>query len=126
MTDREMADKNFVYSTNGEDFDITEFSDLLDELEIGDVYYVGEAVPLTADVVANLRFVESMLEQLDEWYYDILNWEGYDNEFSDVSADAKQELCGFLKAWCEKHVSLNYWTVKNVVQKTLTQEDVDD
>ena len=121
-----MTDKNFVYSTNGEDFDITEFSDLLDELEIGDVYYVGEAVPLTADVVTNIHFVESTLENMDEWYYDDLRYEGFDNEFSKVSAEAKKEFCDFLKAWCEKHVSLKYWTVKNVVQKELTEDDKND
>lgn len=117
---------NIVYSTNGEDFDITEFGDLLDQIEVGNVYYVGEAVPLTADVVANMHFVESTLENMDSWYYDELNWEGFDNEFSKVSAEAKKEFCDFLKAWCEKHVSLKYWTVKNVVQKELTQDDKND
>lgn len=121
-----MTDTTFVYSTNGDDFDLKEFCEVIDQIEVGDSYYFGEAVPLTSDVVANIRFVESMLESMDEWYYDELNYEGYDNEFFNVSADAKQELCEFLKSWCEKHVSLHYWTVKNVVQKTLTQEDVDD
>jgi hypothetical protein len=44
----------------------------------------------------------------------------------DVSAEAKQELNDLLKSWMEKHVTVNFYTVHDVREYVLTEEDLQE
>lgn len=96
------------YSTNNEDFCHAELGDVLDaldcdgRLEVGTVYYEADSQPLT---IAKLLRADTVLEQADEFGYDLIG-ESWDNPFS-VSKEAEAELQELLNAWAAKHVDVS-------------------
>ena len=43
---------------------------------------------------------------------------------NDVTDEAKAELDAAIKAWADKHVNVNFWTVHNIRTATITPEDL--
>ena len=116
------------WSLNGEDF-FDDWCYLLDELEqeelgVGTVYFEGNKVETQVSDYVNMRVIESMLEQFDEWVYEDVG-EVADCDFYNVSKEAKEELQALIQVWAEKHVKLPYWKVQNVVKKVVTKEDLE-
>ncbi|MCZ2397866.1 MAG: hypothetical protein LC100_15160 [Chitinophagales bacterium] len=115
------------YSLNEEDF--YEWEDLMNELEQeelqeGTEYFEADKVDVVAHDYVKLHQIDYLLESLDEWVYEDIG-EVYNNDFYNVSKEAKQEIVDFLLKWTEKHVNLPYWKVKNVVKKVITKEDLE-
>jgi hypothetical protein len=119
----------YCYSNDGEyfynDFDQIIIDNLNYELSegetlIGKTYYRGEAVPITHEECID---VEGFLENCNATAYDDVG-ECFDYEFTDVSEEAKQELKNLIVTWAQKHVKLNYYKVKNVVELKITEDDL--
>ena len=116
----------YCYSTDEEFFNYESMGELLDYLDgetddkIGATYWRGEKQELTH---AECIDVGSFLEMCDERAYEEIG-EVYDNRFSDVGDDAKNELGDLILAWAKKHVNIRYWKVLNVKELKITPEDV--
>ncbi|WP_019573402.1 hypothetical protein [Curvibacter lanceolatus] len=102
------------YSLDNEEFNHDSLGDLLDSMiepAVGDVYYEADCRPFTNADVVSRHEVDSILERLDEQAYEEIG-EVFDNEFSNVTQEAKAELLALLTAWADKHVSLeHYWKI---------------
>lgn len=114
------------YSLNEEDF--YEWEYLMnelgeEELQEGTEYFEADKVDVEVHDYVNIHTVDRMLESLDQWVYDDVG-EVYNNDFYNVSTEAKQEIVDFLLKWTEKHVNLPYGKVKNVVKKVFTKGDL--
>jgi hypothetical protein len=98
------------YSTNNEDFNLTEAGDALDALAnkgrlvTGEIYYECDCEPV---VIASYLTADRILEQAGEQIYDDIG-EAADDAFS-ASPEAKAELDAFVTAWTEKHIRGHYW-----------------
>jgi len=70
--------------------------------------------------------VNSIIESLDEQAYEEIG-EVFDNEFSNVTQEAKAELFALLATWADKHVSLErYWKITGKSREMkLTAEDLE-
>lgn len=116
------------YSHDNENFNHDSLGDLLDSMvepAVGDVYYEADCRPLTHADVVRRHEVDSILEQWDEQAYEEIG-EVFDNEFSNVTQEAKAELLALLTAWADKHVSLGrYWKITGKSREMkLTAEDL--
>lgn len=117
-----------AYSTDEENFS-KDFSDVLDELRdasegvelIGQTYWVGEKVQHPASFYFK-RSAERIVETAAELAYD--ENEHAEDFTTDVKPEAMAELQAFIDAWADKHVKVNFWTVKNVRQMQITAEDL--
>lgn len=117
------------YSSNDEEFNFDELGDLIDHMDdpqVGDVYYEADAVRCTSVDGINSHTVDSILENMDERMYDEIG-ECYDNECSDVSDEAKQELRSMIEAWAQKHINLSrFWRIKGKSRECrLSKEDLE-
>jgi len=116
----------YCYSTDEEFFNYESMGDLLDYLDgetddkIGATYWRGEKKELTH---AECIDVSAFLEMCDERAYEEIG-EVYDNCFTDVKDEAKDELGELIHAWAKKHVNIRYWKVLNVKELKITPEDV--
>ena len=119
------------WSLNGEDF-FDDWCRLVEELADyedypipeGVEYFEGEKVEVRISDYVDMRGIESMLEQFDDWVYEDVG-EIADCDFYNVSKEAKEELQALIQAWTEKYVKLPYWKVQNVVKKVVAQEDLE-
>lgn len=48
----------------------------------------------------------------------------YAEDFPDCTKEAIEELDQILKSWFEKHITVNFYGVKNVQKYTVTKEDI--
>lgn len=111
------------YSRNGEEFNHTELSDLLEEmagdgdLNEGAEYWEAEARHMEA---ADFFDAETVIENAAERAYE----EGgdYAEDFGDVSKEAVAELDALLTAWANKHCSVNFYTVHAPKKMAVTAE----
>lgn len=117
-----------AYSTDEENFS-KDFSDVLDELRdasegvelIGQTYWVGEKVQHPASHYFK-RAAERVVETAAELAYD--ENEHAEDFTTDATPEAMAELQALIDAWADKHVKVNFWTVKNVRQMQITAEDL--
>lgn len=117
-----------AYSTDEENFS-KEFCDVLDELRndhadadlIGMTYWVGEKVQHPASHYFS-RSAERIVETAAELAYD--ENEHAEDFTRDTPKEAIAELQALIEAWADKHVTVNFWTVKNVRAMKLTAEDL--
>ena len=117
------------YSLDGEDYNCTTFSELIDNLQnnheniVGVEYYEADAVSITHyDVVSEQQ--ESLLEIFDARANDMLG-EIFDWDYTAVDESAKDELRNLLIQWANKHVDLSrYYFVKNSIVKIVNSDDV--
>ncbi len=128
-TQQEQTSPEYCYSTDEEIFNSDSVGDVIDglrgELEeselIGASYWRGEKKELTH---AEYIDVGSFLEQCGERAYEEIG-EIYDNCFTDVGDDAKNELGDLILAWAKKHVKIRYWKVCKVQECKVTAEDLE-
>ena len=126
---QEQTPPKYCYSTDEELFNSDSVSDVIDELRckldeselIGASYSRGEKKELTH---AECIDVGSFLEQCDERAYEEIG-EIYENCFTDVGDDAKNELGDLILAWAKKHVTIRYWKVINSQELKITAEDLE-
>lgn len=118
------------YSADNETFNYDSIGELMhdllseDALEPGRVYYEADGFPVTHEHVISVYQVEHLLENLDEQVYDDVG-EVYDNDYSDVPAEAKEELRQLLITWAKKHVGLRYWRLEGQSRKKeFTAEEI--
>ena len=116
------------YSADEESFNYDDFGDFIDSIapEVGQTYWEADKEQIDAIFPINGYTVSSLLENFDERMYDEIG-EVYDNECSDVSDEAKEELDALLKAWATKHLGAitRYWIIVGKVrEKQFTAEDL--
>lgn len=86
----------------------------------GDTVYVGIAKP---PVLSEFCDADDVIDLMMDRGADIGG--GFADDFmSNVTNEAKSELTELLKAWMEKHVEVNFFTVENVREYILTQDDL--
>jgi len=115
-----------AWSTNNEDFNYSSLEDLIDsnigELAVGQTVYVGDG---RKPKLSEFCDANDVIELMQNRGYDI-GGEYADHFMDDVTPEAKQELDEFLKSWMEKHVTINFYTVHDVLEYVLTEEDVQE
>ncbi len=120
------------YSANDEDFiyqDVGELFDALDSdgrLVVGQVYYEADFRNLLLSDLINKHRIGSILEQFDDDLYEKIG-EISDNDFYNVTDDAKEELRQLLNTWIEKHVNVSkYWKIVGKSREcVVTAEDLE-
>ena len=120
------------YSANDEDFiyqDVGELFDALDSdgrLVVGQVYYEADFRNLLPSDLINKHRIGSILEQFDDDLYEKIG-EISDNDFYNVTDDAKEELRQLLNTWIEKHVNVSkYWKIVGKSREcVVTAEDLE-
>ncbi|WP_250501938.1 hypothetical protein [Caballeronia sp. AZ7_KS35] len=120
---QQAPEKRQAWSRNGEDYtcdDLHELIDLEDDLEAGDVVFVGE---VKAIEMKHLCDADDVIEMMGERAYDEAG-EWADN-YPDVTPEAKAELDALLLAWMEKHAKPSFYTVVNAHEYTVTAEDLE-
>lgn len=118
------------YSQDNENFNCKDFSDLLDSYielpQVGDVYYEAQCTLASPLDAINKSTIESILEGMDERMYEYLD-DCYDNECSDVTSEAKDELKLLIETWAVKHIDLSrFWIIKGKsTERKFTKEDLE-
>ncbi|WP_454751654.1 hypothetical protein [Cupriavidus necator] len=118
--------KEETWSRDNEEFRYDSLGDLLDnfgdELNVGDVVYVGEAHrPKAGDLID----ADDVIETISNRGYDY-GGEHADG-FPEVDKAATEELDALLRAWVDKHcLPANFYQVTNVREYVLTAEDLSD
>lgn len=114
--------KRECYSSDEENFNSEDFGDFLalNDFEIGSTYWKADAIEVSH---CDFLSVNSILETADERLYEEVG-EVADNDYSDVSDEARAELQSLIEAWAAKHINLHYWKVRNVKECRITAEDL--
>jgi len=100
-----------LYSRDGSEYYISEEYDLVSDMiadssEVGAEYYSAKFSKIKPASIINIDYI---LEQFDEYVYDVCNVECA-TPFTDASEESKKELEDFLTEWTNKNVTLsNYY-----------------
>lgn len=115
-----------AWSTNNKDFNYSSLEDLIDsnsgELAVGQTIYVGDG---RKPKLSEFCDADNVIELMQNRGFDIGD-EYADSFMDDVSVEAKQELNDLLKSWMEKHVTINFYTVHDVREYVLSEEDLQE
>lgn len=124
---------NKCYSTDGENFDLDDMSEVLDrinddlpedETSIGIRYWEADAIPVLHKHIITNDDILSFLETLDEQFAEFI--EDPDPVYSDVPKEAITELKDLVLKWAGKYVTEGrYYRVKNVQEQTIQIEDLE-
>ena len=121
-----------LYSLNDEEYlaiESEEIFDVLfsnDELAVGAKYYECQFKPLT---MLDCIDANKILDNASESAYDLIIEEiERDNQFDDVSEEAKKELNEFLEMWATKHLKLERFYIPYGKSKEMfvIEEDIDN
>ncbi|PTT89986.1 hypothetical protein DBR45_56895 [Pseudomonas sp. HMWF031] len=118
----ENTPRDETWSADNEMFNCDSLNELLnenDELAVGYTVWKGEKFPVN---ITGYVDAGDVIEMLGERAYDDVGEVAED--WPDVSADARQELDAVLAAWVSKHCNATFYRVRNVVEYTLTTEDL--
>lgn len=123
-----MADTKLCYSTDDEMFDHDDFGSMLnamDDPRVGDTYYEADCRTMAAADFADNSAIYALLEHMDEDLFEEVG-EVADNDFTEVSTEAKEELRALVQSWVEKHVNVSsYWgIVGKSRERKLTADDL--
>lgn len=113
-----------VWSRDEEYFNFSDLGELLDtydDLEVGQVVYVGERVPQDPSAWFD---ADDLIEELSCRAYDACGECAED--WPDVTPEAKEEFNALVAAWIEKHCPVSFYSVTNVRSHTLTEEDLSE
>ena len=120
-----MTKPDRVWSVCGEIFNHDNLGDCIDELgndailEVGRVVYFGDAIrPLAKHLIG----ADDVKETLEMRAWDIAG--EWADDFPNCSPEAYKLLDNYLKRWVDKHCNINFYTVKNVQQYVITEEDI--
>lgn len=116
------------YSADDETFNCDSVGDLIDGMDdpkVGDTYYEADCRSVEVSDYVSKWSVLSLLEYMDERLYEQVG-ECYDNNASDVSQEAKDELLDLLKTWAVKHIDVGrYWLIVGKSREMkFTEEDL--
>jgi hypothetical protein len=115
---------NKCYSKNGEDYRLDDISEFIEnnELVLGDTIYIADAeYPLPS----NFFDAETVIDQAKDAAYD--DGGDYAEDFlENISTDAIAELNSFLHEWANKYAKVTWFIAQNVVERKITQEDLDN
>jgi hypothetical protein len=117
-----------IYSTDQENFNLDSVGEVLDSLNIdgealvGQSYWVGEKHQHPASYYFS-DAAEHLLEQA-QCQADDDAGEHAESFTKGVIDIARKELDDFVQAWADKHLSVDFWTVRNVREIKLTEEDL--
>lgn len=117
------------FSTNDEDFNFTDFSELMGALKdngdvaVGATYYEADFRHITG---SDLVSVDRLIEDMEERLYDEVG-ECAEGGL-DVSDEAAKELEAFLVQWAEKHTDLGrfYKILGKSREMKITEADLAD
>ena len=113
-----------AWSTNNEDFNYQSLEDLINsnsgELEVGQTVYVGDGKRPELSELCN---ADKVIELIEIRGCDI-GGEYAEGFMDNISSEAEQELEELLKSWMEKHVTINFYTVHDVREYVLTENDL--
>jgi hypothetical protein len=115
------------WSMDGERFDYKSVNELINsnnELSIGDIVFVGDAVtqdPTKWLVVDDI--LEQLQEQMQERAMDACGESAGD--YPNLSESARYELQEFLGTWSRKYCVPSFYAVENASEYTLTAEDIE-
>lgn len=122
-------DDNIVWSTNEEDFIFQSKHEAVercscdserDEL-VGQTIWYGEA---SKPDVSTIVSADDIIEMLSERAYD--NHGEWAEDFPDVDKKAVKLLDNYLKKWISKYCDVTFYSVENVKEYVITEEDVVD
>ena len=113
-----------AWSTNNEDFNYQSLEDLINsnsgELEVGQTVYVGNG---RKPKISEFCDADDVIELIQNRVYEL----GDDDAgelMNEISPEAEIELGELLKSWMEKHVTINFYTVHDVREYVLTENDL--
>lgn len=86
---------------------------------LGRVVWYGQT---TKPDVSTLVDADEVIEMLGERAYD--NHGEWAWDFPNVSDKAKKLLDNYLQKWIKKHTEVTFWTVKDIKEYVITEEDV--
>jgi hypothetical protein len=123
------AAPELVYSHDEEDYS-HDLDTVLDRLRsdyeeaelVGKPYWVGEKVQEAASFFFR-GAAQHVIDRAADIAYD--SNEHAEDFCSDVKKEARAELQALIEAWADKHVGVNFWTVKNVRKLEVTAEDIE-
>lgn len=122
-----MSTAKIVYSTNGEDFDYHSVGEVFDKLEArGELreritYFSAEAfIPKPSDFFR----AKFLLDDIEERAYD--NCGEWPNFTSQLTTAQREELQQLVSDWLDKHMTVNFWTVKDIKPLNVTAEDISE
>lgn len=110
------------WSVDEENFRYDSLQDLLDsndELQAGDVVYVGNAKHPKPEQLCD---ADDIIEMMKDRAWDIVG--EYAEDYPEVSDEAHKELDDFIKSWIMKHCPPDFYTVTDVREYILTKEDL--
>lgn len=116
-----MNNENIVWSTDGETFNFDTLYEAIDDQEVGDTIYYGEKVEVKPQHLMTANYI---IETIGDNAYDIVG--EFADGFPDISPMAHLELDMFLKEWMDKYCKPTFYSVKNVKEHIVTQEDIDE
>ena len=116
-----------VYSLDGERFIFTSVRAVLQELadtgnlKMGVVFHAAERIPCQAAAYLDVEWI--LVEADAEAYLQI--GKSFNNDFTRVGEEAREELKALLAGWVEKHVVTDYWRfVGNSRKVHVTKQDL--
>jgi hypothetical protein len=123
-------DGDIVWSTDGESYNHDTMYEALEAqfsyingeyipAQVGDTLYYGTAVALD---VTKLVDSGDIIEMLGERAWDFAG--EWAEDFPDVSKEERNELDDFLKSWFEKYCKPTFYSVKDIKEYTITEEDI--
>lgn len=121
-----MTERKIVYSKDGEDFSYDDPHDIFDsmyacgDLIAGATYYEGVGVQRKPSYYFS---IDSLTESMSDAAYD--DGGEYAEDFPDASKAQWGELEDSINEWLDKNLSVNFWNVVDVVEREVTQEDID-
>jgi len=124
-----MNHDDFCWSTDEEDFSL-DFCTALDQIMgdlaeeesgVGRILWFGEAVKPEITSIIN---VDDILDMMHDRASDICGEHAED--FPNVGAAAMKEMRDFLDSWCERHLAISFFAVKNAKEYIITEQDVLD
>lgn len=118
-----------TYSRDDEIYCFNSIGELLDDLDsdgelvAGQTYYEADCRKIVASDFTGKRRVESILEQWDHDLYEDVG-EISDNDFSNSTDEAKDELATLLAGWIEKHAKVDrYWKIIGKTREMKVEPD---
>ena len=91
------------------------------DFEVGNVIWIGEAVPVLAEELVR---AESVIDQMLETAYELAG-EASEDYLSGVTAEQKKELESLIAAWADGVENPSFWQITNTTEYTITAEDLE-
>lgn len=120
---------DFCWSTDEENFSL-DFCTALDltlgdipegESGVGRIMWYGTRLKID---IKNLINVDDLIDMMHDRAYDICG--EFAEDFPDVSKESIKKLQNSLNRWCKKYIDINFYSVGDVKEYSITEQDVLD